>query len=51
MMGQAGVLPAICPDGAEMAVGWPTGFVNARAARRAKKFPFSPGANLGGGVV
>ena len=48
----APVFPAIYPNSAKMALGWPTGrnglVQRARAARRAQKFPFSRGANLGG---
>ena len=51
IIGQAGVF-AVYPNGATMALGSPSGwklfFEHVCAVRRAKEFPFSPGAKLGG---
>ena len=51
ILGQTGVPPVTYPDLAGMALGWAdqNSFCpGARAARRAKKFPFRPGIDLGG---
>ena len=53
IMGEAVVLPAICPNGAKMAFGWPTGrnyFFQHTWVRcdTQKSFHFSLGANQGG---
>ena len=51
IMGQSGVFPAVYPNGAKMALGWPSGgklfFQHARAARRAKKVSVFVGSEFG----
>ena len=50
IVGHAWVFPAIYPNSAKMAVGWPELSFStcAHGALRKNSFPFSPGANLGG---